>query len=311
MRDDLPYFTHDNDARNHAKMKALRARFGWSGYGQFWALNEMVAGAAEARLDLSRKVVRASVACELGMTPDALEEFLAFLADPDECGLVSYEAGIVTTDRTQENFEYLMGVREKALERYRKKASPKNTETSAKSGKTSAKFEELPESSAKFETKESKVKESKGKESTHNLKAARADEVDPFEVGDDGWRPDVTLTEYQRLVREAWAELGDKVYPPPDPVKFAMSSWSKLSPAFRGVHSDDVLAAIRNFGGVVNGPEGKFYWKARIGIEKWAESHLDKFLPANFREEDFYTREYEDTRNPHLEKILAEMRGAT
>ena len=89
MKDDLPYFSHDNDARNHPKMKALRARFGWTGYGQFWALNEMIAGAPQARLDLSRKVVRSSVACELGMTTDALDDFLRFLEDKDECGLIN------------------------------------------------------------------------------------------------------------------------------------------------------------------------------------------------------------------------------
>ena len=104
MKEDLPYFSHDNDARNHAKMKALRARFGWTGYGQFWALNEMIAGSARACLDLSRKVVRAGAACELGMTTDALESFLSFLADPDECGLIDYNEGIVTTDRTQEDY---------------------------------------------------------------------------------------------------------------------------------------------------------------------------------------------------------------
>jgi len=104
MKDDLPYFSHDNDARNHAKMKALRARFGWTGYGQFWALNEMIAGSSHACLDLSRKVVRAGAACELGMTTDALEAFLAFLADRDECGLIDYDEGIVTTDRTQEDY---------------------------------------------------------------------------------------------------------------------------------------------------------------------------------------------------------------
>jgi hypothetical protein len=105
MKEDLPYFSHDNDARNHAKMKALRARYGWTGYGQFWALNEMIAGAAYARLDLSRKVVKAGAACELGMTPDALEDFLKFLSDYEECGLIHYENGIITTDRTQENYE--------------------------------------------------------------------------------------------------------------------------------------------------------------------------------------------------------------
>jgi len=120
MKEDLPYFSHDNDARNHAKMKALRARFGWTGYGQFWALNEMIAGSAHACLDLSRKVVRAGAACELGMTTDALESFLSFLADPDECGLIDYDEGIVTTDRTQENYEHLNG------ERVRKRTKGKN-----------------------------------------------------------------------------------------------------------------------------------------------------------------------------------------
>ena len=104
MKDDLPYFSHDNDTRNHAKMKALRARFGWTGYGQFWALNEMIAGSSMARLDLSRKVVRAAAACELGMTTDALEDFLKFLADHEECGLIHYENGVITTDRTQEDY---------------------------------------------------------------------------------------------------------------------------------------------------------------------------------------------------------------
>ena len=56
MKDDLPYFSHDNDSRNHPKMKALRARYGWTGYGQFWALNEMIAGSSGARLDLGIRV---------------------------------------------------------------------------------------------------------------------------------------------------------------------------------------------------------------------------------------------------------------
>jgi hypothetical protein len=65
----------------------------------------MIAGSAYARLDLSRKVVKSGAACELGMTPDALEDFLKFLSDHEECGLIHYEDGIITTDRTQENYE--------------------------------------------------------------------------------------------------------------------------------------------------------------------------------------------------------------
>lgn len=121
MKDDLPYFSHDNDSRNHAKMKALRARYGWTGYGQFWALNEMIAGAAEARLDLGRKVVRAATACELGMTPEAMDDFLSFLSNVDECGLIHYTDGIITTDRTQEDYDRV------AMERSRKRDFGKNS----------------------------------------------------------------------------------------------------------------------------------------------------------------------------------------
>lgn len=112
MKDDLPYFSHDNDARNHAKMRALRARYGWTGYGQFWALNEMIAGTLKAKLDLSRKVVRSATACELGMTTEALDDFLLFLSDREECGLIHYENGIVTSDRTTEDYKKVVSSRE-------------------------------------------------------------------------------------------------------------------------------------------------------------------------------------------------------
>lgn len=135
MKDDLPYFSHDNDSRNHPKMKALRARFGWSGYGQFWALNEMIAGCAEARMDLSRKVVRAATACELGMTTDALEDFLAFLSNEDECGLINYHDGIVTTDRTQEDFSRVNTNRTRKRDSFKNGApEPQNGEEKSETG---------------------------------------------------------------------------------------------------------------------------------------------------------------------------------
>ena len=148
MKNNLPYFSHDNDAHNHPKMKALRARYGWTGYGQFWALNEAVAAAPECRLDLGRKVVRAAVACELGLTPDGFEDFLTFLSDPDECGLIAYNAGIITTDRTQEDFARIEPIRQKARERWAKKA------TSHEVFKTS---HEVPESSSEVLTDKIRV----------------------------------------------------------------------------------------------------------------------------------------------------------
>ena len=157
MKDDLPYFSHDNDSRNHPKMKALRARYGWTGYGQFWALNEMIAGSSGARLDLGRKVVRASCACELGMTTDALDDFLSFLANDDECGLIDYVDGIVTTDRTQEDIGRV------TIERERKRSFGK---TSAEKRKNSTeKTENGAEKTNRIEkSREEKRREENNKE---------------------------------------------------------------------------------------------------------------------------------------------------
>jgi len=101
------------------------------------------------------------------------------------------------------------------------------------------------------------------------------------------------LGQYQRKVREAWDALGDKVYPIDDPIRFAAVVWRDLCDPFRGIHSSDVLEAIKNYGTIVCDDTGRFYWTARIGIVKWATNHLEKFLPSNFREEDFYAKDYQ------------------
>jgi hypothetical protein len=95
MKDNLPYFSHDNNARRHPKMRALIAEFGYEGYGRFWALNEKIAESSGAVLDISRKVNRLDLAQELGFTGDKLDEFLSFLSDP-EIGLIGFTEGKIT-----------------------------------------------------------------------------------------------------------------------------------------------------------------------------------------------------------------------
>ena len=107
MKNNLPYFSHDNDASNHAKFKALRARYGWEGQGRFWALNEMISRSDGCRLDLGRPLMRSSSATELGLSGTEMDDFLAFLADSDTCGLIKYVDGVVTTDRTGEDLSLI------------------------------------------------------------------------------------------------------------------------------------------------------------------------------------------------------------
>jgi hypothetical protein len=94
-----------------------------------------------------------------------------------------------------------------------------------------------------------------------------------------------------KAVFDEWTKLGERVYQPGDYATVFASKWGELRRHVQGIHSDDVLAAIRNFGKILAGPPGKYYWNQRVNLESFLSKHLDKFLPQNFREEDFLTRD--------------------
>lgn len=311
MKDDLPYFSHDNDARNHAKMKALRARFGWTGYGQFWALNEMIAGSPSARLDLSRKVVKAATACELAMTPDALDQFLEYLADPEECGLVHMAAGVLTTDRTQEDYAAVASKREKVRERKATvaKVSGNHPETSAKFPETSAKFPEENIQNRGEENRGEKNKENSSHVALPTAKTAREappsrqkatcvvptpepvpEAPDPFE-DDPPVEPALPPGGFAESVFNAWDALGAAVYQPANKIAFLSGVFTRdVSPYVQHVPRGDVIQAIRNFGSIVTAPPGTVFWSARIGMGKFFKEHLAKFLPGQFNVDDWKPR---------------------
>jgi hypothetical protein len=181
MKNDLPYFSHDNNASQHPKMKALIAQYGFEGYGRFWALNERIAQ-SNAKLDISRKVYKLSLADELKLTNTELDEFINFLAD-SEIDLINYENGIITTDRITENYEFLMCKREKDRERGKGKneeeaESKKNPD--GKSQNPDGKSQN-PAENEKIQT-EKGAKESKVKESKVNKTSGSAE---PFSVSEN------------------------------------------------------------------------------------------------------------------------------
>ena len=108
MKDNLPYFPHDNNARRHPKMKALIAEFGYEGYGRFWALNERIAELSGAYIDISKKVNKLDLANELGLNGNDLDKFLSFLSD-HEIDLINIQDGKITTDRiTNEHKKHII-----------------------------------------------------------------------------------------------------------------------------------------------------------------------------------------------------------
>jgi hypothetical protein len=119
LKDNLDYFTHDTDARNHPKIKALKAAYGKAGIADFWTLNEIIGSAPEGKLDISKKITLFAVASDLDMKSEELQDFISFLADP-EIDLINFQAGIITTDRTQEDLGRVLKKRETSKKQYEK-----------------------------------------------------------------------------------------------------------------------------------------------------------------------------------------------
>ena len=143
MKNNLPYFSHDNNARNHPKMQALIAEYGYEGYGRFWALNERIAESDGAFFDISKKVNKLALAKELNLDSAGLDNFLSFLADP-EIDLINFEKGIITTDRINDLHAKAMESREEAKKRKEKKqkqeSSPNFSENNSEKQESSPNF---------------------------------------------------------------------------------------------------------------------------------------------------------------------------
>jgi hypothetical protein len=73
----------------------------------------LISEADECRLDLGKPLMRSHVVLELGLSVEAFEAFLTFLVDPERCGLVRLEGGVLTTERTQEDLAKVQEMREK------------------------------------------------------------------------------------------------------------------------------------------------------------------------------------------------------
>lgn len=94
-----------------------------------------------------------------------------------------------------------------------------------------------------------------------------------------------TNEKYIKEIYDAWRELGDKVIQPHDYMTFlSRDAPLFVLPAVRGIHSNDVLQAIKNLGEVKSLPNTWYF--ARPSIKTFF-SGIERFLPQNYRKEDF------------------------
>lgn len=72
------YFSHDSNARNDDKILQLRVKYGWQGYGQFWAIIEHLASAKDYKLKLDFIL---GLALDLKIDVDVLKEFITYCVE--------------------------------------------------------------------------------------------------------------------------------------------------------------------------------------------------------------------------------------
>ena len=154
MKDNLPYFSHDNNARRHPKMQALIAEFGYEGYGRFWALNERIAETSGACIDISKRVNKLALANELNFNGEELEVFLDFLSNPD-IDLINIENDLITTDRINELFGKVDNERERA--RKNKKVTAENAKVTEENAKVTV--ENDTDKTRQYKTKQDNIKQ--------------------------------------------------------------------------------------------------------------------------------------------------------
>ena len=72
------YFSHDCNARTDEKILKLRAKFGWEGYGIFWAIIETLAETTDGYFDLDDEAI-GGLSLSVGVAKDKLKEILDYL----------------------------------------------------------------------------------------------------------------------------------------------------------------------------------------------------------------------------------------
>lgn len=151
MKDNITYYRHEVDSHRNRKFKALRQKYGWSGEGRFWALNNCIAVEEGCVLDLNKKFVLTDIADELGFSVEELTEFIDFLHR--ECELIQITDGKITTKDVQEVYQNVSKKRQRNKQDYeRKKAQQEGlsevdqiADRLKKSEKTVATFDLTPE----------------------------------------------------------------------------------------------------------------------------------------------------------------------
>ena len=121
-----------------------------------------------------------------------------------------------------------------------------------------------------------------GDEEAHEERARAPESQDP-EADEDPFcsppRGASPANDYPRKVFERFAKV-PKVAQYPNFEYFLLNGpWSRIHPALKGIHSDDVFSAIDALAQVLAAPD-RYWWTTAPNAETFLTKHLFRFLPA-------------------------------
>jgi hypothetical protein len=146
MKKEAYYFSHDANAKDDPKILQLRMEMGWEGYGLFWALIEMLRNESDHRMRTHYK----SIAFALHTHEDSIKKLI------NDFDLFAIDGEYFWSESLLKRMEMKESKSEKARQSAKKRWNQDNDANAMRTHSDS--------NANAMQLKESKVKESKGKE---------------------------------------------------------------------------------------------------------------------------------------------------
>jgi hypothetical protein len=119
MNKDAYYFSHDYNARNDIKIKALRRKYGMEGYGRWWVTVELLREQSEFKLPLDEFIFE-TLAEEYTTTTEEAKTFI--LDCCDRFNLFVHDSEYFWSQSLLIRMERMQNIREKRAEAGRRSA---------------------------------------------------------------------------------------------------------------------------------------------------------------------------------------------
>jgi len=294
----MKWFKHDTDATQDAKIRRLLIRYGPTGYAVYFHSLELIAAEfSEAdvslRLEHDAEIIADTLHIKGENAIGEVQEILAFCVDQglfvESDGVIRCPKILSRIDTSSTSNPKFRGIISQARAHEQKSPDSHDSVMTNHDGIMTESWRShdgiMTESWRSHDSVMNiDIDLDKTKTKTEELYISRA-------------REKISQEPEEEAVFASWQALGDKVVQV-DRARWQAAVWPSVQPMVSCMQAPDVLAALSNLGTILSGPPGKYYFNYRIGARVFFERHVDKFMPANFKPEDFENTHQRQRRQP-------------